>query len=174
MPRIGYSPRRARLGTSKPKFAVEPLPQVYSSGQPVRHEHTRQFEQQTIENIEFEFEGLSLDQRDCVLQTLYQTQVVRDKYQTTLDGTLYLEDEDEEILEFMEQLSFPIDDSIKSTGKMSSSSSPALETPDTKSLSLYKPKPKYYAGNVVDPSSETFVVAGNGIHFANSGRGTSQ
>jgi hypothetical protein len=108
-PRIGFSITRARIATAKPKYQVKPLqtarPQT-TGGIPtlpaiipnsrqwtaLKQKKTEEMENQTIEQMEYEMEALNSDQRDSVLQTLYQTQVVRDKYN---HGKDYQEEDDE-------------------------------------------------------------------------------
>jgi hypothetical protein len=122
--------------------------------------------------LECLIEGLNSDQRDSVLQTLYQTQVVRDKYN---HGKDYQEEDDEEILEFMDALAFPIDDNLiraATDTKTKPSDDPASkdeEAPAKAVLSLYKPKPTFSSGNFVDPRLEMMGDAdGEGVDRINN------
>jgi hypothetical protein len=164
---------RPRIATAKPIYQVKPLkinrpkttesilslPDITSAGRRPwslrKHKVTDEIENQTIEKLEYGMEGLNCDQRDSVLQALYQTQVVRDKYNLGKD---YQEEDDEEILEFMDALCFPIDDSVnivteEERQKAFNLQSPGGEEPQTpKAMLWHKPKPKY--GKFIDPRNE--------------------
>lgn len=117
-PKIGFSPTRARISTAQPKYKVKPVkssrtptesstsssfvlfPAIPSKSERAieKKAHVEAMESETIEKLDYEFQGLNDDQTDSMLQTLYQTQVVRDKYTSLLQKTDYFEDEDEEVL----------------------------------------------------------------------------
>lgn len=92
---------------------------------------------------------------------------MRDKYN---HGEDYQEEDDEEILEFMDALTFPIDDNlIKSTEERAKSApvSRDEETHPKAVLSLYKPKATFSAGNFIDPRME-MMNDGDGVDRINN------
>jgi hypothetical protein len=133
-------------------------------------ETTRDIEQKAVEMMENEMDGLNIDQRDSVLQTLYQTQVVREKYglikKDKSDISSAKEEEDNRMLEFMELLEFPIDDDLEYSEPEVYQSTDIDPSENPMEFSTYSlldvPRPTYCEKNLANPAQETDTATENG------------
>lgn len=157
--RIGYSAaQRPRIKTAKPIFHISD-PSTRPTTSESTYSAADKIESEIKQNMSLEFEGLNASQRDALLQTLYQTQVVRDKYNAAIKNIEYTPDEDDLVLECLEIPTFPVDDANGETIVIPATTPAPVQEDSVKPVK--KPRP-YSHSNLVDPSIEADSIAEKG------------